>query len=132
MKSKTKNESSNIAAIGGLIFLALILAAAAGSAAGSVAEDQLLFISSDDCQVCDSLRPFAMESSELLGVQFVEGKFSRVVPFPGYVLLLNGEVNIAGFNSEAILFQSLCDLTQNAAVCQRYGQVTPVDDQTAG
>lgn len=113
----------------GIILLLLLLAVAIASS-GSSSDRQFIFVYSSDCQQCNELKPFAMEAAQMMDAKFVEGDFSRNVPFPGYVLLLDGKVTISGFNSEEVLFQSLCDLTGNAKACSRYDQVKSITEQT--
>ncbi len=110
----------------------MLFGAVVGSSFSTASEDQLLFISSDDCQACSDLQPHAKEAADVLGIRFIEGKFSRVVPFPGYILVSNGIVDIVGFNSQEVLFQSLCDLTQDVEVCERYAQINAMNNQTTG
>ena len=134
-KSKSDSSAGKIhigpaAKYGGLILIAMLVAAGVPSSPPEGPE-QLIFVSSDGCDLCPDLKPFAMEAAELLGVAYYEGAFNREVPFPGYVLYLDGNVSIAGFNSELLLFQSICDLTSDDSICLRAEQAESIDGQLA-
>lgn len=83
-------------------------------------ENSFIFMNSDVCTAaCDEMEPVAKEIALKTGLRFSKAKYSQPVPIPGYVLIKDGKLTIAGINDKGSFIQEMCTATNNEEICKQ-------------
>ncbi len=80
--------------------------------------DEFIYITSENCELCDNLSSVARELADKLNIPFKEVGFTRELPSPGYILIYNGSfIQFNGIRDEISLEIELCSVTNNEESC---------------
>jgi hypothetical protein len=91
---------------------------AAGSTDAEGTAETFFFMKSEACTTaCDDMEPVAKEIAEKAGLSFETVKYFQPAQIPGYVMIHDNTLYIAGVQDEATLVQTLCQVTENEELC---------------
>ncbi len=83
-------------------------------------EDELIYITSSACASCGQYEETMQHLAALLDAKYRKVEYINPVSFPGFVLISNGTLSIAGFNDRMQLLEFICRITSNRDVCEEY------------
>ena len=109
-----------IAIIFFLLFMITFVYSKKPAAGGQVQGDELIYITSSACGSCEQYQQVMQHIADVLGTSYRQVEYINPVTFPGFVLIRNGTLALAGFNDKVQLLNFMCQLTSNQEICEEY------------
>ncbi len=88
----------------------------------AITNNELLYVMSDDCELCMELAPIARLIAKDIGAEFRETFTQESLETASYILVYDGETYVGSASTEEEIYYSICAVTKNSKVCSKLEQ----------